>query len=79
MKVNGGLCVPTVFVDGVRYTGQDAEDFLAVVAPSSVAGIEVYNRPGMAPLQYGGTTNDGCGVIVVWTDGGRRAGPKPRP
>jgi hypothetical protein len=37
-----------------------------VVQTTTVAGIEVYPRPGQAPPQYQ-TLNGACGVILIWT------------
>ncbi|MFI5312469.1 MAG: hypothetical protein ACHQQ3_14625, partial [Gemmatimonadales bacterium] len=78
MKINGGLCPPPIYIDGQRFApGADAEQMLATVDPGDVAGIEVYNRPGNIPIEFGGTLSEGCGVIVVWTDHRMRAREKP--
>lgn len=41
--------------------------------PSTIAGIEVYRSATQVPVQFGGTSVETlCGVIVVWTQGGRK-------
>ncbi|HVT41307.1 MAG TPA: carboxypeptidase regulatory-like domain-containing protein [Gemmatimonadaceae bacterium] len=78
MRVPSGMCAPSVWVDGQRFGGgYDAEQMLAMINPADVAGIEVYNRSGIVPLQFGGTLTGGCGVIVGWTDSRLRARAKP--
>lgn len=75
MRVNGGVCVPSIYVDGVR----SQYDPLAGIALSTLApldvveAVEVYRRPSEVPPEYGITQTGNaqgfqeCGVIVVWT------------
>ena len=77
MKVNGGVCAPGIWIDGQRFNPDDAQDLLALIDPATVVGVEIYSRPGQVPLTFGGTMVGGCGVIVVWTDAGRRSGARP--
>jgi hypothetical protein len=67
-----GECVPTVFIDGVRLSEMDVTDIDAWVPPEDLAGLEVYNSPERAPMEF--TTLEGCGALVLWT----RRGVKPR-
>ena len=64
MRGTMGLCKPTLWVDGMRLTGDDAADVDLFARPEDVAGIEIY-RPGQVPPQFHNW--QGCGVIVVWT------------
>ncbi len=76
------MCAPTVWLDGSRWNPiaerDSVVDIDALVDPSIIAGIEFYRRATQAPLQWGGTTRDACGVIVLWTRDPRYAGP-PKP
>lgn len=64
MRGTTGLCKPTLWVDGMRFTGDDAADIDLFARPEEVAGIEIY-RPGQVPAQFHNW--GGCGAIVVWT------------
>jgi hypothetical protein len=59
-------CRPGVYVDGSRVynAGGGLE---AVVRARDVLALEVYTRASSAPLQFGGTTAGGCGVVLIWT------------
>ncbi|MES2176585.1 MAG: carboxypeptidase regulatory-like domain-containing protein [Gemmatimonadota bacterium] len=60
----GGQCTPIVWLDGVEAGYGNLLD----LAPSEVAGLEVYTRPLNVPTQYrekGVGTK--CGAIIVWT------------
>jgi len=80
-----GQCEATVFLDGIKLvTGGDVlssnartgqvvlERGVAIddlVAPSSIAGIEVYSSPNTAPTQYQ-VVNNGCAIVLIWTKNG---------
>lgn len=82
-----GQCEATVFLDGIKLvsggdvlrsdprTGQVlVERGVAIddlVAPSSIAGIEVYASPNTAPTQYQ-VVNNGCAIVLIWTKNGRK-------
>jgi CarboxypepD_reg-like domain len=75
---SGLLCVPAVFLDGVRlWTGRDGADYTGtadlefVVNPLDVASVEVYFRSTGIPLEF--DTSNGCGSVVLWTGAKRRA------
>lgn len=83
---SGLVCVPTVWVDGQRVGESETNnssnepgdtrggteiDLDMFADPSNLAAVEVYRSPMQAPLQYGGTSRDVCGVIVLW----RKSGP----
>jgi hypothetical protein len=74
-----GRCNPTVYVDGhfvptsspalnsPRNRGGGAEITLdEVVSGSTIAAVEVYDKPALAPAEYL-PRNGLCGVIVIWT------------
>jgi hypothetical protein len=65
-----GECVPTVFIDGVRLSEMDVTDIDEWVPPRDLAGLEVYNAPERAPMEF--TTLQGCGALVLWTRRGVR-------
>lgn len=58
----GRLCRAAVIVDNMRLPG----DWIDVIHPDEVAGIEVYRSGMEQPLdfQVGGA---GCGAVVIWT------------
>ena len=62
-----GYCQPDLYVDGALFRGGTPADMQIdeIVNPDHIVAIEVYTRPGVAPLQF--TNNmSGCGSIVVW-------------
>lgn len=71
-----GYCSPAVYVDGTAVTGMTPDDLDMMVLPEAVAGMEVYTSAVDAPPQFQIAQN-GCGVIVVWTQATRK--PKPQP
>lgn len=59
-----GYCRPDLWLDGVLFKSGDME-IDEIVNPDHVEAIEVYTKPGLAPVQF--TNNmSGCGSIVVW-------------
>jgi hypothetical protein len=56
-------CQPMVWVDGVRMPDAELDE---TVAPSDVAGIEIYVSPAGVPAQFRDLQNP-CGAVVVWT------------
>jgi hypothetical protein len=60
-----GDCDPTLWVDGVPLIGGATDQNLPPM--SVIEAIEVYRGGAELPLQWGGTTSQGCGAIVVWT------------
>lgn len=65
---DGSYCVANLLVDGVRMppsTSANAtlDDYVNL---SDIAAMEVYPRPNVAPVEFL-TTDNGCGVVVVWT------------
>jgi propanediol dehydratase small subunit len=74
-----GRCLPTVYVDGhfvatsgggSRAVGRGRGDgppitLDEVVAGTTVAAVEVYDRPSMSPAEF--APRGDCGVIVIWT------------
>ncbi len=66
-----GGCAPDVWVDGMRVF-DGATDLDQIVRPTDVAGVEVYNGAGTAPVQFtSGAGGGGCGVVAIWTKRGR--------
>ncbi|MBK6487594.1 MAG: carboxypeptidase regulatory-like domain-containing protein [Gemmatimonadetes bacterium] len=68
----GVVCAPMVWVDGTPYSPNASADVDVAIDidhfanPDEIAGIEVYRRVSQAPLQYAGTTQSACGVVVIW-------------
>ena len=62
----GSLCIPTVYLDGVRIGGdRNPAGIDDIVDPSVVAGVEVYRSTAGMPPQYWGTGAT-CGVVLIW-------------
>ncbi len=57
-------CKPMVWLDGMRAQGAELDE---LVAPTDVAGMEVYPSSAGLPPQYQDRNNRMCGAIVVWT------------
>jgi 5-hydroxyisourate hydrolase-like protein (transthyretin family) len=77
-----GRCLPTVYVDGhyAPTSGGGGGGFAArrmgaappitldeVVSGTTIAAVEVYDRPSMAPAEYAPRGGSECGVVVIWT------------
>lgn len=64
-------CPPQLLLNGARVrrgnSGRGRLDVTidALVAPSQIAGIELYTGPAEIPLEFGGT-GAACGVILIW-------------
>lgn len=72
-----GRCVPTVYADGHYIPVSRDNSVNDWISGSTVMAVEVYDRPAMAPPEFGprGRSLD-CGVVVIWTrpPGERRRG-----
>lgn len=66
------LCVPTVFVDGIRIPQDTDFGSNLPVVPEEIHGIEVYRSPAAAPPRYQ-TAGANCGVILIWSRRGGRS------
>lgn len=67
--VANGDCPIQYFVDG---SPQPVDFFhLDDVRPEDIAGLEIYTRAATVPSRFNRGGNARCGVIVVWTGGGR--------
>jgi hypothetical protein len=66
--MTSGSCLYQVFVDHVLLPS--GPDLNSLVAPSQIAGIEIYAGPATIPLQYKTTVGSFCGVILIWTKDG---------
>lgn len=62
----GGMCAPSIYIDGHYMFEMSADDLDAFVQPSEITGIEVYTG-ATAPPEYQQGLN-GCGSIVIWTN-----------
>jgi hypothetical protein len=70
----GGRCLPSIYIDNQKFEVLDANDLDRWITPETIGGIEVYESPTVAPVQY--QTLNRCGVIVIWT---RVPPPKKKP
>jgi hypothetical protein len=76
IRARGGLCMPTIFVDGVRVVNDPLFpiDLSTLFVPEALEGIEIYRRPIHAPAELG-LAHTSCGAIALWTrsdfEGGR--------
>lgn len=81
-----GWCTPKVYVDGLPMAYNPGSGFtLTQFAPlHAVEAIEVYRRPTEFPVEFSprkqrrnSATQDGCGIVVVWTKQGLAPGQRP--
>lgn len=63
----GGLCIPSLFVDRVRYRISEDVNLDQIVAGSRVLAVEVYPTPSGVPPEFSVLDNYRCGVVVIWT------------
>lgn len=62
----GTLCIPTVYLDGIRIgDARQPAGIDQILDPSVVAGVEVYRNTAGIPPQYSGTGSS-CGVVLIW-------------
>lgn len=64
---NGGMCVPSVWVDGRLTDWEEVSTLTAEV----VQAVEYYQRPNWTPQRFHDTRNQLCGTAVIWTVGVR--------
>ena len=62
----GGMCKPSIYVDGHYMFDMTADDLDAFVQPSEITGVEVYSGASAPPEFQSGM--NGCGSIVIWTN-----------
>jgi hypothetical protein len=65
-------CPPAVYLDRMLLnpTGADRAVIDDYVMPGEVEAVEAYDSPASLPAEFGGS-RAACGVIVIWTRGGR--------
>lgn len=63
----GGHCVPTVFIDRIRYRLSADFDLNEMVSGTRVLAVEVYPTPTGLPAEFSVLDNYDCGVIAIWT------------
>jgi hypothetical protein len=54
-------CIPTIFVDGMRYDMY----YLRDLTKEEIALVEVFTSPSSAPSEYAGSGGN-CGIVLVW-------------
>jgi hypothetical protein len=64
MRGSMGMCVPDLFINGMRMPEELVGDLDLLARPEELEGMEVY-RSSQAPGQF--TNFRGCGSIVLWT------------
>ena len=79
MRSFAELCVPAIFLDGVRILIDDGFDINGLISPEEIEGIEVYRSALTAPVEFrlpalSATDLSVCGIIAVWS----RQLPRPR-
>lgn len=61
------LCTVEYYVDGIHASLATLDQ----VSPGSIAGMEIYRGAASTPPIFQGVGNSKCGVVAVWTKGGR--------
>lgn len=67
MRGPRGLCQPAVWIDGMFSPDFADATTDAMLMPTSLEAIEVYNSTANAPIQY---RTGNCGVVLFWTKRG---------
>jgi hypothetical protein len=72
-----GECPATVYLDGIRLNGagrvvgtRDAVSIDDYVTPNEIAGVEIYARGALAPVQFQPASDASallCAIVVFWT------------
>lgn len=57
-------CKPKIWVDGVLAQYAEIDD---IIAPSEIAGIEIYPSWAGVPPQYMDRENRACGSVIIWS------------
>jgi hypothetical protein len=57
-------CKPKIWLDGVLAQYAEIDE---VIAPSEIAGIEVYPSMSGVPPQYMDRENRACGTVLIWS------------
>ena len=60
---SGGICQPTIWVDGQAAPGLEIDEIRA----QDIHGVEIYRGPSTTPPQFVKYGTAQCGTIVVWT------------
>lgn len=61
----GGLCVPALWVDGMRIMRNELTDLRSWFHPDNVEGVEIYPNAAFAPPELSGGSE--CGAIAIWS------------
>ena len=57
-------CKPKIWLDGVIAQFAEIDE---VIAPSEIAGLEVYSSWAGVPAQYMDRENRACGTVIIWS------------
>lgn len=68
LRLTRNECDPSVYVDGVRWTGQGVDEAVTV---GELEAVEVYRRISEIPGEFWDEQATRCGVVAVWTRRGR--------
>ena len=74
LTIRGQVCVPLVFVDGMRWSLDDRLG-LKDLSTFDADAVEFYKGPAAIPAEFNYSTNAedqvNCGALVIWTRTGR--------
>ncbi|AHG87784.1 TonB family protein [Gemmatirosa kalamazoonensis] len=65
VRLRGSRCFASLWLDGVNVGGGRFD--VDAIAPSSLAGIEIYPFPTGLPIEYQSYEGTSCGVVALWT------------
>lgn len=66
-SVQGGPCVPQLFVDGRQTSMVGLSQGINELRASEIEAIEVYASPSQVPARFASGVRGSCGAVVVWT------------
>lgn len=63
----GGMCLPWLYVDGLRVIPNPDESLADIVPMSDVRAVEIYRAPFEGELNFRVISSCECGALVFWT------------
>jgi hypothetical protein len=66
MRYRRGECVPSLWLDGSRFTFGGFNELATFLRPDEILGVEIYPRSLGLPADLVDPRTD-CGAIAVWT------------
>lgn len=66
-RPTGGMCMPWLYVDGIRVIPNPDESLADIVPMRDVRAVEIYRAPFEGELNFRDISRCECGALVFWT------------